>query len=67
MKCKKIHRVAELEKILSKMNFMNKKLVSIKATGNDIYTCNGSMLICYNNSKGLMKDDKWELMRKIIP
>lgn len=49
------------------MNFMNKKLVSIKATGNDIYTCNGSMLICYNNSKGLMKDDKWELMRKIIP
>lgn len=64
-KCKKAYRVTELDKILSKMDFMNKKLVSIKATGNDIYISKGSMITCYNNSKELMKDEKWELMKKI--
>lgn len=64
-KCKKAYRVAELEKILSKMNFLNKKVVSIKATGNDIYISKGSMVTCYNNSKQLMKNNNWELMKKI--
>lgn len=64
-KCKKAYRVTELEKILSKMDFMNKKLIAIKATGNDTYISKGAMVTSYNNSRQLMEDDKWKLMKKI--
>lgn len=64
-KYKGLIHVEDINKEFKKMNIVGKRLIDIKATGNETYLSKESMVNCYNNSEELMENDNWELMKKI--